>query len=171
MDMLIPATVSRTSAAGTESTTATGSIFGDDSTTGTPTNAHSHTITFTTMVGHVSSEDVGSAPPIPPHTNEMYLLEESETACAKCIPASQDQTRDCFILEAHIAERGSDTESMSAWIEDAKTEVDRDMEFPEDTVSETSWDIGFPPPIPRRTQDMFLAQSFDPSDHATMGGD
>ena len=60
MDMLIPATVSRTSTAGTESTTATGSIFGDDSTTGTPTNAHSHMITFTTMVGHVSSEDVGS---------------------------------------------------------------------------------------------------------------
>ena len=60
MDMLIPATVSRISTAGTESTTATGSIFGDDSTTGTPTNAHSHMITFTTMVGHVSSEDVGS---------------------------------------------------------------------------------------------------------------
>jgi len=85
-----------------------------------------------------------------------------------CIPASEDQTRDCFISEAHIAERGSDTESMSAWIEDAKAEVDRDMEFPEDTVSETSWDIGFPPPIPQRTKNMFLAQSFDPSDHTTV---
>jgi len=42
------------------------------------------------------------------------------------------------------------------------------MEFPEDTVSETSWDIGFPPPVPRRTQNMFLAQSFDPSDHTTV---
>jgi len=92
------------------------------------------------MVERVSSEDDGSAPPIPPRTNEMYLLEhrnsERGTTCANYIPASDDQTRDCFISEAHIAERGSDTESMSAWIEDAKTEVDRDMEFPEDTVSE-----------------------------------
>ena len=129
-------------------------------------------ITFTTMVEHVSSEDVGSAPPIPPCTNEMYFLEhcnsERETTCANYIPGSDGQTRDCFFLEAHIAERGSDTESMSAWIEDAKTEVDRDMKFPEDTVSETSWDIGFPPPIPRRTQNMFLAQSFDPNDHTTV---
>jgi len=173
MDMLIPATVSRTSTAGTESTTVddvvvTGSVFGDDSTTGTPSSAHSHIITFRAMTDRDSSDNVGSAPPIPPRTNEMYLLEKRGTACAICIPASEDQTRDCFISEAHIAERGSDTESMSAWIEDAKTEVDRDMEFPEDTVSETSWDIGFPPPIPRRTQDMFLAQSFDPSDHATV---
>jgi len=67
---------------------------------------------------------------------KCICLEKRGTACAECIPASEDQTRDCFILEAHIAERGSDTESMSAWIEDAKTEVDRDMEFPEDTVSE-----------------------------------
>jgi len=78
-----------------------------------------------------------------------YLLEERETACAKCIPASDDWRRNCFISEAHVAERGTDTESMSAWIEDSKTEVDRDMEFPEDTVSETSWDIGFPPRIPQ----------------------
>ena len=83
------------------------------------------------MVEYVSSEDVGSAPPIPPRTNEMYLLEhrnsERETTCANYIPATDDQTRDCFIMESHIAERGSDTESMSAWIEDAKTEVDRDI--------------------------------------------
>ena len=159
--MFIPAAVSSTSTGGTESTTvddniATDSVFGDDGTTGTPTNAHSHIITFTAITENVSFEDVGLAPPIPPRTNEMYLLEHHSSkikgnACA----------------QEHVAENGSDTESMSAWNEDAKMEVDRDMEVPGDTISETSCDIGFPPPIPRRTQDMFLAQSFDPSDHTT----
>ena len=93
------------------------------------------------MTDKDSPDNVSSAPPIPPRTNEMYLLEKRETVCAKCIPA---------------AERGGDTESMSAWIEDANTDVDRDMEFPEDTVSETSWDIGFPPPIPQQIQDNYV---------------
>lgn len=66
-------------------------------------------------------------------------------------------------MEGHIAEKGSNTESMLAQNEDTKTEVDRDKEYPEDTISETSCDIGFPPPIPQQTQDMFLVQSFDPS--------
>jgi len=109
MGMLIPATVIHTSAAGTESTTigdtvVTGSVFGDDGTTGTPTNAHTHTITFTAMTDKDSSDNVGSASPIPQHTNEMCFWEK-RTACAKCIPASEDQPRDYFISEAHIAER------------------------------------------------------------------
>ena len=163
-DMFIPAAVSSTSTGGTESTTvddtiATDSIFEDDGTTGTPiTNAHSHIITFTAMTENSSlrSENVGLAPPIPPHTNEMYLLEHHSSKLRKTACAQGD-----------VAEKGSDTESMSAWNEDAKTEVNRGIEIPGDTISETSCDIGFPPPIPRRTQDMFLAQSFDPSDHTT----
>ena len=66
-------------------------------------------------------------------------------------------------MEGHTAGKGSNTESMLAQNEDTKTEVDRDREYPEDTISETSSDVGFPPPIPQRTQDMFLVQSFDPS--------
>jgi len=108
------------------------------------------------MTDKDSSDNVGSAPPISPRINEMYLLEKRGTACAECIPASEDQTRDCFISEAHIAERGSDTESMSAWIEDAKTEVDRDMEFPEDTVSETRWDINWLSPTHPTTNSRYV---------------
>ena len=40
-------------------------------------------------------------------------------------------------------------------------------EYPDDTISETSCDIGFPPPIPWRTQDMFCVQRFDSSDCTT----
>ena len=56
---------------------------------------------------------------------------------------------------------------MLAQNEDAETEVDRDVdcrEYADDTISETSCGICFPPPIPRWTQDMFCVQSFDSSD-------
>jgi len=132
----------------------------------TPANAHCHTITFRAMNENFSS---GSAPPIPPHTNEIYLLKDNSskcgTTCAEYISHVQmtREDRDCFILEGHIADKGSNTEPMLAQNGDTKTEVDRDVDYPEDTISETSYDIVFPPPIPQRTQDMFLVQNFDPS--------
>ena len=167
-DMFIPATVSSASTASTECTTVddtivTDSVFGDDSANGTPNMAHCRTITFTATI---ESTDSDLAPPIPPHTNKMYILERSST-CAKTVPLSASLIRGCFDREEHIAEKGSDTESMLAQNEDGETEVDRDAdcrEYPGDTISETSCDIGFPPPIPRRTQDMFCVASFDSSD-------
>ena len=77
-DMFIPATVSSTSTAGTESTTVenviiTDSVFGDDGTTGTPTNALCHIFSFTSIT---ENENIGLAPPIPPRTNEMYYVGE-----------------------------------------------------------------------------------------------
>ena len=167
-DMFIPATVSSTSTAGTESTTVenviiTDSVFGDDGTTGTPTNALCHIFSFTSITENAFSENIGLAPPIPPRTNEMYMLEDhSSKRGTASILGSEDQTRDCFIL---VAQKGSDTESMLAQNEDIMAEVDIDVEYPEDTISETSCDIGFPPPIPRQNQDMFLVQSFNPRHH------
>ena len=80
-DMFIAATVSSTSTAGTESTTVddvivTDSVLMDVGTTNTPTNAHCHTITLRAMNENFSS---GSAPLIPPHTNEMYLLKDNSS--------------------------------------------------------------------------------------------
>ena len=169
IDMFIPATVSSTSTASSESTTVddvivTGSVFGDDSVNGTPNMAHCRTITFTATI---ESTNIDLAPPIPPHTNKMYILEHQSSACAKNVPLSDSLMRGCFDREEHIAEKGSDTESMLAQNEDAETEVDRDADcrvYADDTLSETSCDIGFPPPIPRRTQDMFCVQNFDSSD-------
>ena len=102
----------------------------------------------------------------------MYILEHQSSACAKTVPLPDRLMRGCFDREEHIAEKGSDTESMLAQNEDAKAEVDRDAtcrEYPDDTISETSCDIGFPPPIPRRThQDMFFCiHNFDSSDCTT----
>jgi len=166
-DMFIPATVSSTSTASTESTTVddtiiTDSIFGDDSANGTPNMAHCRTITFTATI---ESTDSDLAPPIPPRTNKMYILEHQTPACAKNVPLSDSLTRGCFDME-----KGSDTESMLAQNEDAKTEVDRDADchvYADDTISETSCDVGFPPPIPQRTQDMFCVKNFDSSDCTT----
>jgi len=167
-DMFIPATVSSTSTASTESTTVddvivTDSVFAN----GTSNMAHCRTITFTATI---ESTHIDLAPPIPPHTNKMYILEHQSSACAKDAPFSDSLTRGCFDREEHIAEKGSDTESVLAQNEDAKTEVNRDADcrvYADDTISETSCDIGFPPPIPRRTQDMFCVQSFDSSDCTT----
>jgi len=168
-DMFIPATVSSTSTASTESTTiddtiVTDSVFGDDSANGTPNMAHCRTITFTATIESTNSD---LAPPIPPRTNRMYILEHQSSACAKTVPLSGSLMTGCFDREEHVAEKGSDTESMLAQNEDAETEVDRDADcrvYADDTISETSCDIGFPPPIPRRTQDMFCVQNFDSSD-------
>ena len=168
-DMFIPATVSSTSTASTESTTVddvivTDSVFGDDSATGSPNMAHCRMITFTATIESTNSD---VAPPIPPRTDKMHILQHQRSACAKTVPLSDSLRRGCFDLQEHLAEKGSDTESMLAQNEDAKTEVDRDIEcceYPDDTISETSCDIGFPPPIPRRTQDMFCVQSFDSND-------
>ena len=167
--MFIPATVSSTSTASSESTTVddvivTGSVFGDDSVNGTPNMAHCRTITFTATIESTNSD---LAPPIPPRTNKMYILEHQSSGSAKNVPLSDNLTRGCFDREEHIAEKGSDTESMLAQNGDAETEVDGDAdsrEYPDDTISETSCDIGFPPPIPWRTQDMFCVQNFDSSD-------
>ena len=65
--------------------------------------AHCRTITFTAMT------DSDLAPPIPPHT---YILEQQSSACAKTVPLSGSLTRGCFDRKEHVAEKGSDTESM-----------------------------------------------------------
>ena len=97
----------------------------------------------------------------------MYILEQRSSAGAKNVPLPDSLMSGCFDSKEHVAEKGSDTESMLAQNEDAETEVDRDAdccEYADDTISETSCDVGFPPPIPRRTQDMFCVQNFDSSD-------
>ena len=126
--------------------------------------AHCRTITFTATIKSTNSD---LAPPIPSHTNKKYTFSNTIVVlyCAKTVPLSGSLMRGCFDMEEHIAEKGSDTESMLAQNEDAKTEVDRDADcskYPDDTISKTNCDIGFPPPIPRDR--FFCIQNFDSSD-------
>ena len=124
-----------------------------------PMHMHTHIITFTAMTDIDSPDNVGSAPLIPPCTNEMYLLEKGELPVLNAFQLQMTRsTRLLHFRGTHCRERYSDTESMSAWIEDAKTdlEVDRDMEFPEDTVSETRWDINWLSPTHPTTNSRYV---------------
>ena len=105
-----------------------------------PMHMHTHIITFTAMTDIDSPDNVGSAPLIPPCTNEMYLLEKGELPVLNAFQLQMTRsTRLLHFRGTHCRERYSDTESMSAWIEDANTEVDRDMDFPEDTIYFYYW--------------------------------
>ena len=171
-DMYISATVSSTSTASTQSTSldddtaVTDSVFGDDSMTGTPIQAHLRTITFTATIENVSGVDVDSSPPIPPRTNEMHFLVNNTSATRiKTASLSDNLRRGCFITDELIVGRNSDTESRLAHDE---YEADGYCEPADDTSSQSSIDIGFPPPIPPKTRDMFLVQNFNPNDCTTV---
>ena len=171
-DMYIPATVSSTSTASTQSTSldddtaVTDSVFGDDSMTGTPIQTHLRTITFTATIENISGVDVDSAPPIPPRTNEMHFLVNNTSAgCIKTASLSDNLRRGCFITDELVVGRNSDTESRLAQDE---YEADGYCEPADDTSSQSSIDIGFPPPIPPKTCDMFLVESFNPNDCTTV---
>ena len=171
-DVYISATVSSTSTASTQSTTldddtaVTDSVFGDDSMTGTPIQAHLRTITFTATIENVSGVDLVSAPPIPPCTNEMHFLVNNTSAgCIKPASPSDNLRRGYFITDELVVGRNSDTESRLAQDE---YEADGYCEPADDTSSQSSIDIGFPPPIPPKTRDMFLVQSFNPNDCTTV---
>ena len=171
-DMYIPATVSSTSTASTQSTSldddtaVTDSVFGDDSMTGTPIQTHLRTITLTATIENVSGVDVDSAPPIPPRTNEMHFLVNNTSAgCIKTASLSDNLRRGCFITDELVVGRNSDTESRLAQDE---YEADGYCEPADDTSSQSSIDIGFPPPIPPKTCDMFLVESSNPNDCTTV---
>ena len=171
-DMYIAATVSSTSTASTQSTTldddtaVTDSIFGDDSVTGTPTPTHLHTLTFTATIENVSGVDVDLAPPIPPRTNEMhFLVNNTSTSCFQTTSPSDNLRRGCFVTDELVVRRNSDTESRLAQDED---EADGYCEPADDTSSQSSIDVGFPPPIPPKTRDMFIVQHFNPNDCTTV---
>ena len=171
-DMYIAATVSSTSTASTQSTTldddtaVTDSVFGDDSMTGTPTPTHLRTLTFTATIENVSDVDVDLAPPIPPRTNEMHFLATNTSAsCFQTASASDNLRRGYFVTDELVVRRNSDTESRLAQDED---EADGYCEPADDTSSQSSIDVGFPPPIPPKTRDMFLVQHFNPNDCTTV---
>ena len=171
-DMYIPATVSSTSTASTQSTSldddaaVTDSVFGDDSMTGTPIQTHLRTITFTATIENVSDVDVDSALPIPLRTNEMHFLVNNTSASyTKTASLSDNLRRGCFITDELVVGRNSDTESRLAQDE---YEADGYCEPADDTSSQSSIDIGFPPPIPPKTCDMFLVESFNPNDCTTL---
>ena len=170
-DMYIPATVSSTSTASTQSTSldddtaVTDSVFGDNSMTGTPIQAHIRTITFTATIENVPGVDVDSAPPIPPRTNEMHFLVNNTSAGCKTASLSDNLRRGCFIADELVVGRNSDTESRLAQDE---YETDGYCEPADDTSSQSSIDIGFPPPIPPKTCDMFLVESSNPNDCTTV---
>ena len=128
------------------------SVFDDDSGTGpTGTIACQNAITFTATVESGSCTSLDTPPRTYPrvtHSSRDYV---------NVISDQDDTTRREFVIQ-QVAVK-DDTDSAILVQNEA-------LSF--DATSHSSFDIGFPPPIPPQTPDMFLVQTCEPTDHATI---
>ena len=132
-------------------------MFDDDSGSGplTGTITYQNVITFTATVERGSCTSLDTPPRTYPritHSSRDYV---------NVISNQDDSTRRKFVIQQVAVEENAE----GAILVQNEALVEG---YCNDATSQSSIDIGFPPPIPPQTPAMFLVQTCEPTDHTTI---
>ena len=135
----------------------TDSVFDDDSGSGplTGTITYQNVITFTATVERGSCTSLDTPPRTYPritHSSRDYVNVTSN---------QDDSTRREFVIQQVAVKENAE----GAILVQNEALVEG---YCNDATSQSSIDIGFPPPIPPQTPAMFLVQTCEPTDHTTI---
>ena len=138
----------------------TDSVFDDDSGSGplTGTIGCQNVITFTARVERGSCTSLDTPPRTYPrvtHSSRDYV---------NVISNQDDSTRREFVIQQVAVKENTE----GAILVQNEALAEGCCGTFNDATSQTSIDIGFPPPIPPQTPAMFLVQTCEPTDHTTI---
>ena len=145
-----------------EETVVSDNVFEDDSGSGplAGTTTCQNVITFkaTVETGSCTSLDT------PPRTYPRITLNHCSKDYVNVISNQDDSTRREFVTQQVTVKDNTD----GAMLVQNEALSEGCFETINDATSQSSIDIGFPPPIPPQTPDIFLVQTCEPTDHTAI---
>ena len=145
-----------------EETVVSDNVFEDDSGSGPLAG----TITCQNVITFKATVETGSCSSLdtPPRTYPRITLNHCSRDYVNVISNQDDLTRREFVVQQVAGKENTD----GAMLIQNEELSEGYCGTVDDATSQSSIDIGFPPPIPPQMPDMFLVQTCEPTDHTTI---